>query len=241
MLLQPATYRIDFRYLVGFTTNQTESIYINGTHVKDVTFPVTGNWTDTWAIVTDYFTLNAGSNTIKVQHDSDNGAIELDYILVYSGSTTSTPTPTPTPTPTGGTVNRVYSYNFPTYYIRHLAVGAQARIDPNVTPIEDSQWKIVPGLADSSCISFESVNYPGYFLRHSGYLIYLNQNDGSAIFKSDATFREVAGLKDSTWKSYQSYNFPDRYIRHQNYLLKIDPISGSSSDTDKQDATFKRQ
>ncbi|MDP4179708.1 MAG: glycoside hydrolase family 31 protein [Bacillota bacterium] len=90
-------YQVDFRYLVGFTTDQTESIYINGTHVKDVTFPVTGNWTDTWATVSDNFALNAGSNTIKVQHDSGDGAIELDYIKLYSNNTSMTPTPTSTP------------------------------------------------------------------------------------------------------------------------------------------------
>jgi hypothetical protein len=92
-------YRIDFRYLVGFNTDQSESIYINGKHVKDVIFPVTGNWTDTWSSVSDTFALNAGSNTIKIQHDSGNGAIELDNITVYSDSTMQTPTPTPSPTP----------------------------------------------------------------------------------------------------------------------------------------------
>ena len=156
---------------------------------------------------------------------------DLGVIRNYSGS--------PTPTPIG-TVNRISSYNFPAYYIRHLGVGAQATIASNLSPVEDSQWKVVPGLADSSCVSFESVNYPGYFLRHRNYLIYLDQNDGSTTFKADATFREVAGLKDSSWKSYQSYNYPSRYLRHQSFLLRIDPISASSSDLDKQDATFKR-
>ncbi|HYH03354.1 MAG TPA: AbfB domain-containing protein, partial [Bacillota bacterium] len=174
---------------------------------------------------------------------STGGYVDFDYLHTTPASTvTPTATSTPTPTPTNiGTVNRIYSYNFQTHYIRHSGVGAQATIASNVNPLGDSQWKLVPGLADSACVSFESVNYPGYYLRHSGYIVYLNQNDGSATFKADATFREVSGLKDSSWKSYQSYNFPSRYLRHQNFLLKIDPISSSSSDSDKQDATFKRQ
>ena len=159
---------------------------------------------------------------------STGGYVDFDYLH-------TTPTSTPV-----GSVNRISSYNFPAYYIRHLGVGAQATIASNLSPVEDSQWKVVPGLADSSCVSFESVNYPGYFLRHRNYLIYLDQNDGSTTFKADATFREVAGLKDSSWKSYQSYNYPSRYLRHQSFLLRIDPISASSSDLDKQDATFKQ-
>lgn len=159
---------------------------------------------------------------------------DLGIIRNYTGG--STPTPTLV-----GDVTRLYSYNFQTHFIRHSGVGSQASIAANVNPVADSQWKIVPGLADSGCVSFESVNYPGYFLRHRNYLVYLEKNDGSATFKADATFREVAGLKDSSWKSYQSYNFPSRYLRHQNFLLKIDVISSSSSDLDKQDATFKRQ
>jgi hypothetical protein len=34
------------------------------------------------------------------------------------------------------------------------------RIDENVSLVQDSQSRIVPGLANSSVISFESVNFP---------------------------------------------------------------------------------
>ncbi len=129
---------------------------------------------------------------------------------------------------------RIQSYNFQDRYIRHA--NFEARIDPNVSPLGDSQFNIVPGLSDGSAISFESANFPGYYLRHSNYELRLEYNDGTSGFRDDATFRRVNGHADSSWVSYQSYNFPNRYIRHYFYELRIDPIS---TQADKNDATFK--
>ena len=97
----------------------------------------------------------------------------------------------------------------------------------------------MPGLADSAGVSFESVNFPGRYLRHFNYAIGLDANDGTATFRADATFYRTAGLGDSALVSFRSYNFPDRYLRHSNYVLRIDPISASSATADRQDATFQ--
>ncbi|MFC4069813.1 glycoside hydrolase family 43 protein [Actinoplanes subglobosus] len=133
------------------------------------------------------------------------------------------------------TLKRIQSYNNQTRYVRHS--NFDVRIDADVSPLRDSQFRIVPGLANSSgYVSFESVNYPGYYLRHYSYDGQLAANDGTATFAADATFKQVAGLADSTWSSFQSYNYPTRYLRHYNYLLRIDPISTT---TEKADATFR--
>ncbi|WBB81678.1 glycoside hydrolase family 43 protein [Micromonospora sp. WMMD882] len=130
---------------------------------------------------------------------------------------------------------RLQSYNFPDRYVRH--VDYDVRIDANVSPAQDAQFRVVPGLAaNSGYVSFESVNHPGHYLRHYAYDFVLAANDGSATFAADATFRPVAGLADSGWTSFQSYNFPDRYLRHYGYLLKLDPISDA---TGRADATFR--
>ncbi|GIE99886.1 glycoside hydrolase family 43 protein [Paractinoplanes rishiriensis] len=133
---------------------------------------------------------------------------------------------------------RLKSYNFPDRYVRHASnVG---RIDAYpFDPHEDQLWRMVPGLADSSAVSFESVNIPGRYLRHSNYAIQLAANDNSASFRGDATFVRTAGLADSTWSSFRSYNVPDRYLRHSNYVLRIDPLTSSSAAADRQDATFR--
>mgnify|MGYP000866029714 FL=1 len=130
---------------------------------------------------------------------------------------------------------RLQSYNYPNRYVRHA--DFDARIDENVTPEEDSQWKLVPGLANSSegYVSIQSVNNPGYYLRHWDYDFRLDKNDGTAIFAEDATFKLVPGLADPSGVSFQSYNYPDRYIRHYGFLLKLEKIS---TDLDRQDATF---
>lgn len=136
-------------------------------------------------------------------------------------------------------VNRLQSYNFPDRYVRHA--NLDARIDPNVSPLADSQWRIVPGLASTAAgnVSIESTNFPGYYLRHSNFDFALVPNDGSGSFAADATFKRVAGLADATAVSFQSYNHPTRYLRHYSYLLRLDEISASSTATDRQDATFR--
>jgi hypothetical protein len=132
-------------------------------------------------------------------------------------------------------INRIQSYNFQDRYVRHM--NFDVRIDPNVSPAQDAQFRLRPGLAGASgTVSFESVNFPGYFLRHSGFDFQLAANDGTTLFAQDATFRQAAGLADSGWTSFQSYNHPDRYIRHYGYQLRLDPITDAQG---RSDATFR--
>ncbi|SPF06201.1 glycoside hydrolase family 43 protein [Streptomyces sp. MA5143a] len=128
---------------------------------------------------------------------------------------------------------RLQSFNFQDRYVRHA--NFDVRIDQNITG-PDAQFRLRPGLAGSGTVSFESVNYRGYFLRHANNDFQLVRNDGTAQFAADATFRQVAGLADSSWSSFQSYNHPDRYIRHYAYYLKLDPITTATA---RADATFR--
>ncbi|MFC8368122.1 glycoside hydrolase family 43 protein [Streptomyces sp. NPDC057239] len=130
--------------------------------------------------------------------------------------------------------NRLKSYNYPARYVRHADYLARIDTYP-FDPYTDSQWKLVPGLADSSGISFQSVNYPTRHLRHYDYALRLDANDGTTAFAQDATFHRVAGLADASWSSFRSHNHPTRYIRHSDYALRVDPITTA---TDRADATF---
>jgi len=131
--------------------------------------------------------------------------------------------------------NRLKSYNYPARYVRHA--GFVGRIDEYPFDLyTDSEWKLVPGLADTAGVSFQSVNYPTRYLRHYNYALQLDVNDGTSTFAGDATFYRTAGLADSSWSSFRSYNNPTRYIRHSNYVLRIDPVSTA---TERQDATFR--
>ncbi|WP_308637647.1 AbfB domain-containing protein [Paenibacillus silvisoli] len=129
-------------------------------------------------------------------------------------------------------VNQFETYNFPGSFIREDAgrgktTGSQY--------ISQSQWRIVPGLADPAAISIESVSNPGRFLRHKNGEIWMDVNDGTTLFKNDATWRLRAGFSSGFGASFESFNFPGQYIRHMNGLLYITSINNA---TDQQDATF---
>ncbi len=68
------------------------------------------------------------------------------------------------------------------------------------------------GLANPSCVSFESINKPGSYLRHQNFQFHLQPNDGSSLFAQDATFCPGPG-NSGQGVSFQSVNFPGRYIR----------------------------
>ena len=90
----------------------------------------------------------------------------------------------------------------------------------------DATWIVRKGLADASCVSFESRNYPGDFLRHFNFQVYRQPMDGSAAFRADATFCPVAG-KNGQGTSFRSYNYSGKYLRHYNHTLYIADTSGT--------------
>jgi endo-1,4-beta-xylanase len=156
------------------------------------------------------------------------------YSTVLSLLNGVSPSPTPTPTPSG-TVRRLRSYNY-NRWIRHQ--NFRVRIDEDVSPFADSQFRIVPGLASSSAVSFESVNFPGRFLRHRNNEIWLDANDGSAAFRSSATWNRRAGLASGSWSSYESFNVAGQYMRHSGFLMVLGSVSGSLQQFD---ATFREE
>ncbi|MFI6333696.1 family 43 glycosylhydrolase [Streptomyces sp. NPDC050535] len=138
------------------------------------------------------------------------------------------------PVADGLTPVRLSSYNYPDRFIRHWEF--RARLEANVTNLADSQFRVVTGLAGSSTVSLESANFPGYYLRHKNYELWVEKNDGTTAFRSDASFQRRAGLADTTTGvSFESYNFPGRYLRHYANLVQLQPVSTA---LDRQDATF---
>lgn len=133
-------------------------------------------------------------------------------------------------------ISRFQSSNISGTYIRHEANGGIV-IGSEFTslPLEDSQWRVIPGLADSSHVSLESVNKPGYYLRHRDGKLMLSQNDGTTLMKADATWKIKQGLANSSMVSLESYNIAGNYIRHSNGKLYISTITNN---LDKADATF---
>jgi hypothetical protein len=77
----------------------------------------------------------------------------------------------------------------------------------------DSTWIVRRGLGDNSCVSFESRNNPGDFLRHQNFALLMQPFDGTALNRSDATFCPQPG-KDGKGNSFHAVNYPTRFIRH---------------------------
>jgi hypothetical protein len=87
-------------------------------------------------------------------------------------------------------------------------------------------------------VSFESVNYPGFFLRHQDFRLKLIKNDNSRLFKDDASFFKRTALAGGvTTASFEASKFPGFYIRHRDFHLWLEK-NDPPSDLFKKDATF---
>ena len=78
---------------------------------------------------------------------------------------------------------------------------------------KDSSFQIMPANnGRAGYVSFQSVNFPDFYLRHYQFRCILQQNKDSN-FNDDSSFLIVAALNgDPNGCSIQSSNFPDRYI-----------------------------
>ena len=118
------------------------------------------------------------------------------------------------------------------FYIRHddgddrVVITEITQGSPSLAKA-DATWMVQAGLADSACISFESANDPGQYLRHSDFELYLEPDDGTSQFALDATFCPRPGNSGQGY-SFESDNYPDKYIRHYNYVVYIASDGGSN-------------
>jgi hypothetical protein len=111
---------------------------------------------------------------------------------------------------------RVTTAGYTDRYLRHqasLGVTSVITAASSATDKADATFTVRSGLADPSCYSFESRNFPGSFLRHSNFRIRRDASDGGALFQSDATFCAQPG-RAAGGVTLMSYNLPDHAIRH---------------------------
>ena len=103
-------------------------------------------------------------------------------------------------------------------FIRHqngVAVISVINAGNSSLDKQDATWTVRPGLATSSCLSFESKNFPNGYLRQQAGAVYQQQNDGTGQFASDATFCPTTG-KNGRGVSLASYGNSALYLRHYN-------------------------
>jgi Alpha-L-arabinofuranosidase B, catalytic/Alpha-L-arabinofuranosidase B (ABFB) domain/Concanavalin A-like lectin/glucanases superfamily/Lamin Tail Domain/NPCBM-associated, NEW3 domain of alpha-galactosidase len=117
-------------------------------------------------------------------------------------------------------------------FIKHddsddLVVVAPVTANSSATDKADATFVEAAGLANPSCVSFESVNKPGSYLRHQNFQFHLQPNDGSSLFAMDATFCPGSG-NSGQGTSFQSVNFPGRFIRNFNNVVYLAANGGTN-------------
>jgi hypothetical protein len=131
----------------------------------------------------------------------------------------------------GSTVSlRATTWCCTTRYITHSGSTVSTAVvssSSSSTEKGNASWIVRRGLGNSSCVSFESRNSSGQYLRHYNYQLQLNGNDGSSVFASDATFCAQSPGLNGQGLSFASANYPDRFIRHYANAVYIANTGGS--------------
>jgi GH43 family beta-xylosidase len=133
-------------------------------------------------------------------------------------------------------ISRFRSLSYENAYLRHA--NFYPRIDVSIVPLADSQFVVVPGLADPEAVSIESVNFPGFFLRNQNNAILLNANDRSEEFAANATWWIRPGLADDEWISFESYDQPGKYMGRQFGIIALVEVTDATTPLMLEDATF---
>jgi hypothetical protein len=167
--------------------------------------------------------------TSGLPSDATENAVQSNITSVGYGAPSPVAAGTLTP---GSTISlRATTACCTTRYIRHQndnAVTSVVSSGSSAVDKGDSTWIVRRGLAGNSCVSFESRNFPGDFLRHQNFQLRRQPMDGSALFRADATFCPQAGMSGQG-TSFASFNFPTRFIRHFNDSVFIASNGGDNT------------
>ena len=119
-----------------------------------------------------------------------------------------------------------------TRYIAHTGATVNTQVvssSSSESLQQQASWMVRTGLGNSGCFSFESVDTPGSFIRHSNYELMVDTNDGSMLFADDATFCPQAGITSVSDTSMRSWSYPTRWWRHYNSILYISSNGGPNA------------
>jgi hypothetical protein len=139
-----------------------------------------------------------------------------------------------------GELISIESFNYPGMFIGFYTYEASLFDNYKEKNKEYTTFRVAPGLANFSNISFKFPLAENYYLRHQDGQIRLTVFEDEQLFKSDATFIKVPGLahpENPDLVSFQAYNLPDMYIRIRDSKLYLELNDESVSF--KESATFR--
>ncbi|KAH7084847.1 Arabinosidase B [Paraphoma chrysanthemicola] len=112
---------------------------------------------------------------------------------------------------------KVTTPGFDTRYLAHSGstVNTQVVSSSSSTALkQQASWTVRTGLGNSGCLSFESVDTPGSYIRHNNFALLLNAGDGSKQFNEDATFCPQTSFNTAGTNSIRAWGYPTRFFRH---------------------------
>jgi Alpha-L-arabinofuranosidase B (ABFB) domain/Glycosyl hydrolases family 2, sugar binding domain/Glycosyl hydrolases family 2 len=128
---------------------------------------------------------------------------------------------------------RVTTAGYDNRYLRHRDSLARTDVISASSPLidrQDATFTVRAGLADSTCYTFESVNFPGRYLRHANYRVQTATNDNTTTFAQDATFCAQPGLGGGSGNvSLESYNYVGYHWRHYGEAVYIATNGGGNT------------
>ncbi|GAA3234142.1 sigma-70 family RNA polymerase sigma factor [Dactylosporangium siamense] len=105
-----------------------------------------------------------------------------------------------------------------------LGVLAPVRSDSSAAARQQATFSVVAGLADAACFSFRAED--GRYLRHSSWRFQLSRDEGTALFRGDATFCPRAGAAAGTIL-LEAQIYPGWYLHHRGDQLWVDQANGT--------------
>jgi RNA polymerase sigma factor (sigma-70 family) len=114
------------------------------------------------------------------------------------------------------------------FIVRSGDIGLLAPVGPG-SPAQArlaATFEAVEGLADRRCLSLRSQD--GRYLRHASWRLRLMANEGTVLFREDATFCPRAGATAGS-VALESFNYPGRFLRRVGDLLWVDPSDRTAS------------
>ncbi|MFH8610256.1 sigma-70 family RNA polymerase sigma factor [Streptomyces sp. NPDC018029] len=141
-------------------------------------------------------------------------------------STTPTPSATPSPSSSGPAVvplglRSLESVDRPGQFLTYdgdfATLGSGA-----------ATFTVSKGLANSRCVTFRAAD--GRYLRHHYLRLRLSADDGSRLFREDATFCPRPGTVDGSVTLY-AHNYPGSALRPRDGSIRLDGFNGTRTFT----------
>ena len=181
-------------------------------------------------------TFYEGVMTSGYPSDATEASVQANIVAAKYATTSLT---SGTALSVGSSISlRITTAGYNTRYIAHTsnAVNTQVVTSSSSTALkQQASWTVRAGLANSGCVSFESRDTPGSYIRHNNFVLVVNANDNTKQFREDATFCPQAGL-NGQGSSIRAWGYPTRYFRHYNNVGYI--ASNGGVDTFDAAASF---